>query len=246
MKAIGVLQARMTSSRLPGKVLAPILGQAMILRQLERVERATRLDTIAVATSIDESDDELTQVIQDAGYPTVRGSLEDVLARYVEAIRIFEPDVVVRLTADCPLSSPQVVDTIVQAFLTSNADYASNTLVRTFPDGLDVEAMRVDAILSIADQPLTSFEREHVTPGIYRRPHRFKLVNVVGKQDLSRLRWTVDTAEDLEFVREIYEALYPEIPDFEASDILGWLDQNPGKHRIADPPTDTPLIEQTS
>ena len=139
MSTLAIVQARMTSTRFPGKVLAPLVGQPMVLRQLERVRRATTLDGVIVATSTDPTDDELTGVVEASGVPVVRGSLDDVLDRFITAMDVFEPEVVVRLTADCPLISPFVIDQVVEAFRASNADYVSNTMTPTYPDGLDVE-----------------------------------------------------------------------------------------------------------
>ncbi|MBI1351768.1 MAG: spore coat protein [Actinomycetales bacterium] len=234
MRTIGVLQARMTSSRLPGKVLQPILGAPMVLRQIERVRRATTLDGLVLATSIDPTDDELADVVTALGVPVVRGSLDDVLARFVQAIDTHGIDVVVRLTADCPLASPVVVDRVVSAFDPERVDYVSNTLQPTYPDGLDVEVVKADVLRWVAAHSDDPHEREHVTLGVYRRPDRFRVLNVSGEQDLSDLRWTVDTPDDLAFVRQVYERLYPGDPAFDVDDILDLLAQEPALNRTTE------------
>jgi len=224
---LGILQARMTSSRLPGKVLLPVLERPMIGRQLERLRRATLLDDIVVATSTDAADDDLVAFLDDEGVPVLRGPLDDVLGRFALVIEEYEPDTVVRLTADCPLASPTVIDTIIGEFHERGIDYVSNTLKPTWPDGLDVEVVRAPVLLWAAKTLTDPPEREHVTLGIYRRPDHFKVGNVVNDEDLSDLRWTVDNAEDLAFVREVYARLYPSNPQFEVADVLALVRAEP-------------------
>lgn len=234
MNTVVIVQARMSSSRFPGKVLAPLHGAPMIIRQLERVSRATTPDRIVVATSSDPSDDPLAKVVADAGYPVFRGSLNDVLDRFAGASTEHRADVLVRITADCPLISPSVIDLVVRAFAASDADYASNTLEPTYPDGLDVEVLSASALQQVGELSLDSDEREHVTLGIYRRPELFTLHSVVDPSgDHSELRWTVDTPEDLEFVAWVYSALAGSRPDFEYADILQLLAEHPERSRTA-------------
>jgi len=226
-RTLAIVQARTSSSRLPGKVLLPLAGEPMILRQLERIARARRLDGIVVATSQDPTDDELAVLLADSGYAYIRGSLEDVLVRYVQALDECQPDVVVRLTADCPLISPQVIDLVVERFHASSADYVSNTMSPTYPDGLDVEVVSASALRTVGREAVDPHEREHVTLGIYRQPERFIIENVVDPNGLdnSQLRWTVDTAEDFDFVSEVYAALFPS--EFEYEDVLELLERRP-------------------
>lgn len=223
MTVMGILQARTSSSRLPGKVLKPILGKPMILRQIERLSRAHEIDTLVVATSTDPSDDALADVLENEGIQVYRGSLDDVLSRFERIIKDFQPEIVVRLTADCPLTSPCVIDDVIRKFHESQVDYVSNTLRPTFPDGLDVEVTRASAILWVAENSRDPHEREHVTLGIYRRPEQFSLLNFASTQDLGQMRWTVDTPDDFEFVQNIYARLYPDSPKFEFQDILELL-----------------------
>jgi spore coat polysaccharide biosynthesis protein SpsF len=218
----------MTSTRLPGKVLAPILQEPMIERQLERLDRVKGLDGVVVATSLDASDDPLVNYLESRRVRVIRGSLNDVLDRFITVLDEFGPESVVRLTADCPLVSPTVADQVISEF---HASGASNTLQPTFPDGLDVEVVKADVLRWVAANSTDPHEREHVTLGVYRRPDRFSLLNVRGSSDFSDLRWTVDNSDDLEFVRSVYSRLYSENPEFEFEDVLSLLRAEPSLSR---------------
>lgn len=233
---LGVVQARMSSSRLPGKVLEPILGKPMIVRQLERLARCSRLSDIVVATSTNPRDDYLAEVVWNAGWEVFRGSQEDVLGRFITVLDARPSPAIVRLTADCPLTSPEVVDLVVTAFEAADVDYLSNTLEPTYPDGLDVEVVRTEALVRVAVESTDAHEREHVTLGIYRRPDEWRVQSFTDPsgRDHSDLRWTVDNADDLAFVRDVYAALLPTNPHFEYDDVLSWLQQNPDSNRTAD------------
>jgi len=228
---IAIVQARMGSTRLPGKVLADLCGAPLLQRQLERVRRATSLDRVVVATSTDETDLPIAELCESLDVPCFRGDLNDVLARFLGAISEFNPEVVVRITADCPLISPSVIDSIVHSFFESDCDYLSNTLDPTFPDGVDVEVVRVRALRALARLDTDIHEREHVTLGIYRRPEQFVVRNFTGDPDLSNLRWTVDSPEDLEFVRWVYTKLFYTNPKFDLAEILELLGENIDKSR---------------
>jgi spore coat polysaccharide biosynthesis protein SpsF len=234
MSTLAILQARVSSTRLPGKVLAPILGEPMIARQVERIRRASRIDDLVIATSSDRSDDPLAAWAEAEGLTVYRGSLDDVLARFVGVIAVHSPDTVVRLTADCPLASPSVIDAVIDHFTASDVDYCSNTLTPTFPDGLDVEVVRARVLTEVAEISTDPAEREHVTLGVYRRPERFSVANYAGDRDLSSLRWTVDTADDLAFVTRVYEALYKTNPGFDTVDILDLIERTPSLGRTTD------------
>ncbi|MFW6175182.1 MAG: cytidylyltransferase domain-containing protein [Acidobacteriota bacterium] len=204
MTTVAIVQARMGSTRLPGKVLAEIEGRPMLSRVLGRLGRARTLDAVVVATSTEPGDDPVAELGRELRVPVFRGSEEDVLDRYAGAARQLAADAVVRVTADCPLIDPQVVDRVVQRFRESGADYASNTLKRTYPQGLDVEVFRREALEQAAREAREPWERAHVTPYLYHHPERFALVSVTHDRDLSRHRWTVDTREDLKLVRALY------------------------------------------
>ncbi len=228
---LAILQARCSSTRLPGKVLKPILGKAMILRQIERIMRSALIDRLVVATSVDPSDDELAALLQAHSVEVRRGPLDDVVARFEGIVSEFAPETVVRLTADCPLTDPEVIDLVIQTHLTARADYTSNTLQPTFPDGLDVECVDATAFRRLIKLPLNAREREHVTLGMYSRPQQFVLNNVTQGTDRSGLRWTVDVPEDLEFVRAVYEQLYDEDNRFGQAAILRLLADRPELNR---------------
>lgn len=219
---LAILQARMSSTRLPGKVMRPLAGEPMIGRQIERLRRAASLDRLVVATSVGSEDDPLARYCEGAGVEVFRGALEDVLGRFAAAVQAFGPaQTLVRLTADCPLADPAVVDEVVRTHLESGADYTSNVLPnRTFPKGLDVEAVRAEALLTAAREASDPYEREHVTPFLYRRPERFRIASVERSPSLADLRWTVDTPEDYAFVSRVYDALYAANPAFTSEDVL--------------------------
>jgi spore coat polysaccharide biosynthesis protein SpsF len=215
-----ILQARMSSTRLPGKVLMPLAGAPMLTRQIERVRRATKAGRLVVATSSDRSDDPIEALCRDLAIPWFRGSLEDVLGRYRVAARAFGPsDHIVRLTGDCPLTDWRVIDAVIEHHLAEGADYTSNTGKLTFPKGLDVEVFRGKLLEVAAREATDPFEREHVTAFFYRRPERFKIANLECDPPMGELRWTVDTSEDYSFVQGVYEALYAANPAFTSEDV---------------------------
>lgn len=228
-----LIQARMSSRRLPGKVTRPLAGQPAILRMMERVARVERADTRMVVTSTDPSDDELHALCQRRGLDCFRGSLDDVLARFLAAC---PPacDTVVRLTGDCPLVDPALVDEHIQRYLDAGSEvqYLSNAFERTFPDGLDVEVFSREILEAAARDAHEPGDREHVTPWIIRNAKRRALTQAV---DLSRLRWTLDTAEDYANISALYDTLYPSKPDFDRFDVYRLLLARPELLRVADP-----------
>jgi spore coat polysaccharide biosynthesis protein SpsF len=224
-KVLAVIQARMSSSRLPGKVLLELNGEPTILRIVERMEKASTVDEVIVATSLDQSDNKLFEFLQGKRIKCFRGDLEDVLSRFVGVITDSDAEVIIRITADCPLVMPKLVDQMVQDFLQSDLDYLSNTITPTFPDGLDVEIFTKKAIARLSRLSLSSQEREHVTLGIRNRPEQFKLRNFEGKTDLSGLRWTVDYAEDFVFVSQVYSYFATRESDFGFDEVLQLLDK---------------------
>jgi spore coat polysaccharide biosynthesis protein SpsF len=199
----------------------------MILRQIERIERSEILDELVVATSTDPTDDELAEALDTAGIVVRRGPLDDVLGRFLLVADEFDPSTIVRLTGDNPLADPQVIDRVLTGHLTAGTDYTSNSLQRTFPYGLDVECVRPAALRELADLGPTAEEREHVTLGIYRRPERWTVHQVVQERDVSHLRWSVDYPADFDFAETVYEELYREIPEFGQAEVLALLDRRP-------------------
>ena len=224
---LAILQARVSSTRLPGKVLKPILGQPMILRQFERIKRAKKINHFLVATSIDQTDDQLADLCAENGIPCFRGNLEDVLDRFYQAAKPFSPEHVVRLTGDCPLADPQLIDEVISFYRQGDFDYVSNTVEPTYPDGLDVEVFKFDCLKQAWEEARLPSQREHVTPFIHQQPAKFKIGCFKNSVDLSFLRWTVDEPLDFELVTKIYEALYLRNPGFTTKDILAFLDEYP-------------------
>ncbi|MFM8821643.1 MAG: cytidylyltransferase domain-containing protein [Phenylobacterium sp.] len=225
--ATAILQARMSSSRLPGKVMLPIVGKPMIELQIERVRRAVNISEVVVATSSDPTDDPLVEFLMRIGVRVVRGPLDDVLGRFLLAIETLGlTGDLVRLTADCPLADPEVIDACITLQREGGFDYASNGRRRTYPRGLDVEVFRIEALQQAARETRAQYDREHVTPWLYRSGSPFSQGELVQAKDESHLRWTVDFPADFAFVSRVYEALYPANPAFTTDDIralpFGW------------------------
>lgn len=231
---LGVLQARMSSSRLPGKVLAPVLGKPMIARIVDRISGSAAIDTLVVVTSTDPSDDPLVDALGEHGVLVRRGPLADVLTRFEMVRQEFDPTLIVRLTGDNALTDPEVIDQVVSAHEAGGFDYTSNTIVRTFPHGLDVECFAPDAFVRLQTLTLSPAEREHVTLGLYTRPELFTIGSVTQQEDQSHLRWTVDYPEDLEFARTVYGELLPTNPRFSTKDVLELLRRKPSLSRTGD------------
>ena len=224
---VALLQARTTSTRFPGKVLKPILGVPMLARQIERVRRAKLIDNLVVATSDDESDNDIACLCHSIGVDVHRGSLLDVLDRMTQAARFYEADWIVRLTGDCPLTDPGVIDAAIEMAVAGEYDYVSNALEPTYPDGVDVEVLRAPVLECAWKEAKLASEREHVTPFIYKRPCRFRIGQLKAMDDSSHLRLTVDEPRDFELVSEIYERLYPCDPAFSLDDVLELMRREP-------------------
>lgn len=203
-RIVAIIQARMGSTRLPGKVLKDLGGATVLARTINRMKLASSLDGVVVATSIESTDDAIVEEAERLGVPSFRGSEDDVLDRYYGAARASEAAVVVRVTSDCPLIDPSVADEVVSAFASGGVDYASNTLTRTYPRGLDVEVMSMDALARAKREAREPYQRTHVTPYFYENPNLFRLLSLTADADYSGHRWTVDTPEDLEFMRAVY------------------------------------------
>jgi len=229
---LAILQARMSSSRLPGKVMATILDKPMIMHQIERLQRSSTIDDLLVATSTESSDDELADYLVRSNVEVFRGPLDDVIGRFVLASQDRKPEFVIRLTADCPLTDPVVIDQLVELARDTSAEYTSNCFPRTFPRGLDAEVIKWSTLVSVNELDLTVFEREHVGVRMYSHPEFYKQSNLERQEDLSTLRWTVDTPRDFEFVKFVYENLYAENTNFSTDDILELIARNPTKSNI--------------
>jgi spore coat polysaccharide biosynthesis protein SpsF len=218
----------MSSSRLPGKVLKPLAGAPMILRQIERVRRATRIDRLVVATSDRTSDDPLAAVLHEGGVEVFRGPLGDVLARFLGALDAHPADHVVRLTADCPLADPDVIDATIARHLATGADYTANRVASAgYPKGQDVEVITAEALRRAGAEAVTPEDHEHVTWGVWNHPERYRIERLAPPVDEGDVRWTVDRPDDLEFVRAVYEALYPQNPTFSSDEVRAFVRANP-------------------
>lgn len=229
---LAILQARCSSSRLPGKVLKPILGEPMIARHIERLRRSQRISRLLVATSVETSDDALATLCAQLQVDCFRGSLNDVLDRFYLAAQAVPSEHLLRLTGDCPLADHEIIDACIDFHLAGDYDYTSNALQASFPDGLDVEVLRFSCLVEAWQEATLPSEREHVTSFIYRRPERYRIGHYRQARDLSWLRWTVDRPEDFQLVEAIYSALYPQNPSFSTADILALLARHPELARI--------------
>ena len=226
-KVVAIIQARMGSTRLPGKVLLDLAGAPVLARVVNRCRRAATLDDVVVATTTLAADDPIVELCRANNWKSFRGQEDDVLDRYYHAAMQSQAEVVVRITSDCPLIEPEIIDLTVKTFLEHGAlDYAGNSLPpRTFPRGLDVEVFSFEALARAWREDTNPAWREHVTPYIYRHPEKFRLHAVINDADLSSRRWTVDTAADLAFVRKIYEQFSHD--GFSWREVLKLLEQHP-------------------
>lgn len=215
MKVVAIVQARMGSTRLPNKVMKPIGGMPMIELLLTRLSRAREVHEVMVATSVDPRNEPLVEHVQALGYKCSRGSENDVLDRYLQAARLAEADVVIRITGDCPLVDPELVDEAVRQFRATGVDYFSNVAPPTYPDGLDIEVFTVDAMARAARETSKAVDLEHVTPYL-RESGKFSQEGMRNAEDHSKLRWTVDEPADFEVVSRVFAHFSPEIH-------FGWL-----------------------
>ena len=229
MRIICIIEARSRSTRLPGKVLKPILGKPMLELMIERLKRARTIDGIVIATTEEPSDDPIVELAERLKIGAFRGSENDVLARVLGAARSYNADVIVETTGDCPLHDPAIIDKVVSDFRIGGADFVSNTLEYTSPRGTDVRVFTTDALEEINRSSNDPVDHEHVSLYFWEHPDKYRLRNV--RTDLppyvGQLRLTVDTVEDFQLVREIFETLHPANPEFTLADILGLFKQRP-------------------
>lgn len=225
MKTVASIEARMTSSRLPGKVLLPIMGKPMLELLVERLKKSKLLDEIVVATTTNKTDDPIEQLSRNLGVGCFRGSEDDVLCRVIGAAHAYKTDVIVEITGDCPLIDPRTLDKVIEAYHSRNVDYVSNVLERTYPRGMETQVFSTAVLEKVAKLTQDPIDHEHVSLYVYEHPEIFRLYNV--RSDLPEEFWdirlTVDTQEDFQLIRTIYETLYPENPDFSLYDIIDLL-----------------------
>lgn len=224
-----IIQARVTSTSLPGKVLMSIEGKSMLRHIVERLRYAKKIDDIILAIPDSSKNDILEAFAKENTLPYIRGDEDDVLSRYYKAAMYFDCDAIVRITSDCAVIDPRIVDYVIEKHLAKNADYTSNTLERTYPRGLDVEIFSFDALKKAYNEAKEPHQREHVTPYIYEHPRIFALQNIEAKGIIRRpeLRLTVDTEEDLALIKNIYHFLYKPGNIFLADEIITIVDAHP-------------------
>ncbi|MEW6703132.1 MAG: glycosyltransferase family protein [Bacteroidota bacterium] len=232
MKIVTVIQARMSSTRLPGKVMLPILGRPLLVRMIERVNAAELTGEIVVATSTNPDDDAIEKLCAQEKINCFRGHLNDLLDRHYMTAKKFSADGVVKIPSDCPLIDPIVIDKVLNYYI-SNADkfdFVSNLHPATYPDGNDVEVMSFTALERAWKEAEKNFEREHTTPFIWENPDKFRIANIEWETGLdfsTTHRWTIDFEEDYLFIKKIYEELYPNNPIFSLREILDLIEQKP-------------------
>ncbi len=226
MKVTAIIQARMGSSRLPGKVMQDLAGEPILTRVFNRVNRARTIDEVVIATSVEESDGAIEEFCEERRYPCFRGSHNDVLDRFYKAAKSSRADVLVRITADCPLIEPSIIDKVVDSYFENSVEFSANTRFqpRSFPVGLDAEAMSFGALEKAWHEDNNLSWREHVTPYLYRTG-LFKVFSVVNPEDYSHMRWAVDAQADLDFVRLVYSEFRDDT--FSWEEVLELLKENP-------------------
>lgn len=231
---LAIIQARMGATRLPGKVLLPLGRGTALSEELSRVKRAKRIDKIVVATTTSSADDKLAEYLKESGYEYFRGSETDVLDRYWQTAKnagIKSSDAIVRLTADCPLIDPAVIDEVVSTYLRGGYDFVSNSLEPySYPDGMDCEVFSFQDLERAAREATLPSHREHVTFYFWQNPDKFKIYYRKYEKDLSKYRLTLDTPEDYELIKSVYEHFIDK--DFDMQEVITFLDQHPDIKKI--------------
>jgi len=229
MKKLIIVQARMTSTRLPGKIMKIVCGKPLLEHLINRLKKVKCADQIVIATTVNETEDIIVDLCKKLDTLYYRGSEEDVLGRYYEAAVEYGGDVIIRVTSDCPVIDPDVVDYLTDFYMKNlkKYDYVTNTLKRTYPRGMDVEVFSFSILKEACERAKREDEREHVTTFIRNKPTQYRLHNIKYSSDLSHYRLTVDTSEDMELIRRIFESLYVENPEFTMKDIVSKIVANP-------------------
>jgi spore coat polysaccharide biosynthesis protein SpsF len=230
---VAIIQARSGSTRLPRKIFKALAGKPMIWHVVDRLSHAKMLDKIIIATTTQSEDDQVVGFCSANNIFCYRGSLNDVLSRYYETAKNYNADIVIRITSDCPVLDPDIIDAMLIQFIQEDhIDYLSNTLERTFPRGLDTEIFTFAALEKTFNEAKLDYEHEHVTPYIYNNSELFTIKNYANETDLSSYRWTVDTPEDLRLIEEIYNSLYQKDKIFLFKDILQLIEKRPELAKI--------------
>ena len=232
MNILAIIQARISSTRLPKKVLLDLEGKTVLEHVVERVNRSKRISEVIVATTINSEDLEIVKLCSNKGIRVFCGSEDDVLDRFYQVAKLIKPKHIVRITADCPMIDPNVIDKTINLHLYQNSDYTCNTLNETFPDGLDVEIFTYEALEKAWKEAILTSEREHVTPYIRKHEEIFKISGLEKKQNLSKKRWTIDEYDDYKFLKVIFKNVYVKNSNFRMNDILKYLRKNPDVERM--------------
>jgi spore coat polysaccharide biosynthesis protein SpsF len=229
MQIDAIIQARVGSTRLPGKIFKKILGKPLLWHVVERVRAAKKIKRIIIATTLNPQDNKIVDFAKKMKLPWFCGSEKDVLDRYYQTGKNFGSEIIVRVTSDDPFKDPKLIDKFVGEFLKRKGtiDYLSNTIEPTYPEGLDLEIFSFKALKKAWQEAKKPSEREHVTPYIYKHPNKFRLFSLKHKENLSHFRWTIDYPQDLKFAREIYKRLYPKKKIFTMEDVLDLLQKEP-------------------
>ena len=232
MTVTAIIQARMGSSRLPGKVLKEVNGKPLLLHQIERLKTCRWIDQLLVATTNEQQDNQIVEFCEKYNINVFRGSENNVLERYYKAWEKFGGETIVRLTSDCPIIDAEIVDETIKYYLNNNFDYVSNTLERTFPRGLDTEVFSADALKVSYNAAILERDKEHVTPYIYTNPDKFKMGSYKGQTDYSQYRWTVDTAEDFELIERLLNAYIGKENELNLITAVNLMKENPAWFEI--------------
>ena len=232
VKNLCIIQARYDSTRLPGKVLLSLGGKTVIEQVISRVNQAEKIDRIILATTTREEDDALEQICLKAGIDCFRGSEDDVLDRYYQAAKKFKAKNIIRITGDCPLIDPEIIDKVIDIYEKSGVTYATNVIPPTFPDGLDTEIFSFSALKKAWRETNMASQREHVTVYLWQNPGIFKQKHLNNEIDLSARRWVLDNQEDYEFMKQVFFKLYPVKPNFKLADLLKIFVDNPEIEKI--------------
>lgn len=226
-KVVAIIQARMGSTRLPGKVMKKIVGKPMLWHVINRVKHAEELDDIVIATTNLKEDTQILDLASEIGVKNYAGNEDDVLDRYYRAAMMSKADVIVRITADCPLADPNVIDKVIRYYFSNDFDYVSTSIKPTYPDGIDVEVFSFASLKKAWSEAKLASEREHVTPYLWKNPTIFKIKNYENDSDISYMRWSVDEESDLLFIKNVYDKLYIKDKLFNMEDVLDLLIKNP-------------------
>lgn len=232
MKVVAIIQARMGSTRLPGKILKKVNERELLSYQLERLQSSKLIDEIVIATTTQNQDDVIEGFCKDNDIQYYRGSETDVLSRYYESAIKFEADIIVRITSDCPIIDVNVVDRTINHFIEHKYDYVSNTIDRTYPRGMDTEVFSFAALKKAKNEAYLERDREHVTAYFYTNRDKFTIGSVKNNHDYSKYRWTVDTEEDYKLITLIIDNLYNQNPMFSMEDVINLMEMNPEWFKI--------------